>query len=75
MKAVAITNDNYRKLAAQYDVSEVEMKGAVGFWLVAPFGRDARPEGYLTKVQLLEKFDLGGKIKNGWYELTEKAPQ
>lgn len=73
MKAIQVTEDNYKKLGMQYDIPELEMKGSINFWMVVPFGQDARPEGFLLKSQLLVKFDLGGKIKNGWYDLTVKA--
>ena len=69
MKAVLITEDNRKMLAARYD-SEID-EFEIGLYLIAEFGDDGsfRYQGQLTRENLDLNFTQGKALDNGFFEI------
>lgn len=74
-KAILISNQNKNRLTMQYNMEPDELDQVVGLYLVAGFN-SPKPDGYLTKGQLLEHFIPGRMLENDYLEVDMRpAPE
>lgn len=72
-KGILITKENTRRLETQFGAESEEFDEYIGLWLIAPFGNDKPPLGFLSKTAMDLNYILTGKkLENDFIELQRR---
>lgn len=72
-KAIIITEDNQKRLEAEFDLDEGQLDDALGYSLVADFGENKPVIGIFDRVHMEASWNwTGAQLFNDWVEVKHK---